>query len=55
MIDTSNNLVNTSNVVLNDVMYFDLRKDDGYYVCNINIEKLKEMKIRKRIRKLFNS
>jgi hypothetical protein len=48
MTDTTSNLNN-------DVVYIKMYKKGDYYVCNIDLKRLEENKIREHIRKLLNS
>ncbi len=45
----------TTNVDLDDIIYINMNKKGNFYVCNIDLKHLKEIKIRKRIRKLLSS
>lgn len=43
----------TSNIPTNEYIYFKLVKKDNYLIANINVEKLKELRLRKKIREKF--
>lgn len=45
----------TSNRPNDGVIYINMCKNGDYYVCNIDLKRLEEIRIREHIRKLLNS
>ena len=57
--NTSNSIVNqyheTVGVNQEDIIYINMNKKGDFYICNIDLEHLREIKIRRRIRRLMSS